>query len=146
MMRIRPVALGACALLLFGAAGLAGAETFSYQGQIQFQAIPGDACAATASEPSYTITVYSRDDAFMTRIDGYLDGDKIVRAHVTGNDLGQLGVTYPGESSPKHVMRLQQRADGSFAGNFEAKTMVAALSGCDFAYHDHFLNNRSAHT
>jgi CHAT domain-containing protein len=133
MMRIRPVALGACALLLFGAAGLAGAETFTYQGQIQFQTIPGDACAATASEPGYTITVYSRDDAFMTRIDGYLDGDKIVRAHVTGNDLGQLGVTYPGESSPKHVMRLQQHADGSFAGTFEAKTMVAALSGCDFS-------------
>jgi CHAT domain-containing protein len=132
-MQIRPLALGVCALVLMTVAGRTGAETFTYQGQVQIQTIPGDPCAATSSEANYTITVYSRDDAFMTRIDGYVGGDKIVQAHVTGNDLGQLGVTYPGEGSSRHVMRLQQLADGSFAGTFETKTMVAALSGCDFS-------------
>jgi hypothetical protein len=132
MMRIRPVAPSVCALLLMGAGGRAAAESFTYQGQIQIQTISGEPCAATASEASYTISVYGRDDSFGQRIDGYLDGDKIVPAHVTGNNLGQLGVTYPGESSPSHVMRLRQLADGSFVGTFEAKTMVAALSSCDF--------------
>jgi CHAT domain-containing protein len=68
----------------------------------------------------------------MQRIDGYVEGDKIVAAHVTGNNLGQLGVTYPGESSPSHVMQLRQLGDGSFVGTFETKSMVAALSGCAF--------------
>src|SRR5450631_2619101 len=133
MMRICPVALGVCALLLMGAPGRAGAESFTYEGQVQFQTVPGDPCSATASEANYTIKVYGRDDSLMQRIDGYLDGEKIVPAHVTGNDIGQLGVTYPGESSPSHVMRLRQLGDGSFVGTFEAKTMVAALSGCAFS-------------
>ena len=132
MMRIRPVALGVCALWLTGTAGRAGAESFTYQGQIQIQTSPGDPCAATSSEASYTITVYGRDDSLMQRIDGYVEGDKIVAAHVTGNNLGQLGVTYPGESSPSHVMQLRQLGDGSFVGTFETKSMVAALSGCPF--------------
>src|ERR1019366_10023205 len=106
-MQIRPLALGVCALVLMTVAGRTGAETFTYQGQVQIQTIPGDPCAATSSEANYTITVYSRDDAFLTRIDGYVGGDKIVQAHVTGNDLGQLGVTYPGEGSARHVMRLE---------------------------------------
>jgi CHAT domain-containing protein len=131
-MRIRPNALGVCALLLTCAWDRAGAESFTYQGQIQIQATPGNPCAATSSEASYTISVYGRDDSPMQRIDGYLEGDKIVHAHVTGNNLGQLGVTYPGESSPSHMMRLRQLGDGAFAGTFEAKTLVAALSGCDF--------------
>jgi CHAT domain-containing protein len=132
MMRIRPVALSVCALLLMSTGGRAGAETFTYQGQIRIQTAAGEPCAATSSEASYAITVYGRDDAFKQRIDGYVDGDKIAHAHVTGNDIGQLGVTYSGESSPSHVMRLRQLGDGSFVGTFEAKTMVAALSGCDF--------------
>ena len=117
MMRIRPVAHGVCALFLMTAAHRAGAETFTYQGQVQIQSVPGD-CAATASEANYTITVYGRDDNFLQRIDGYVEGDKIVAAHVTGNNIGQLAVTYPGESSPSHVMQLRQLADGSFAGTF----------------------------
>jgi hypothetical protein len=69
------------------ACGRAGAESFTYQGQIQIQSTPGDPCAATSSEASYTISVYGRDDSLTQRIDGYLDGDKIVHAHVTGNNL-----------------------------------------------------------
>src|SRR5258708_40101110 len=121
-MQIRPFALSGCALLLMCACGRARAESFTYQGQIQIQSTPGDPCAATSSEASYTISVYGRDDSVMQRIDGYLDGDKIVHAHVTGNNLGQLGVTYPGESSPSHVMRLRQLGDGAFAGEFPAET------------------------
>jgi tetratricopeptide (TPR) repeat protein len=132
-MQMRPLALSAYALLSMCVWGRAAAESFTYQGQIQIQSAPGDPCAATSSEASYTISVYGRDDSSMQRIDGYVDGDKIVHAHVTGNNLGQLGVTYPGESSASHVMRLRQLGDGSFAGTFEAKTMVAALSGCGFS-------------
>ena len=118
--------------MLSCAAGRAGAETYTYQGQLQIQNVPGDPCAITSSEGGYSIAIYGRDDSFMQRIDGYLEGEKIVRAHVTGNDIGQLGVTYPGEGSPSHVMRLRQLGDGSFVGTFETKTMVAALSGCGF--------------
>ena len=132
MMWIRPFVLGVCVLLSICTWDLAGAESFTYEGQVQFQTLPGDACAATSSEASYAITVYGRDDSLMQRIDGYVEGDKIVAAHVTGNNLGQLGVTYPGESSPSHLMQLRQLGDGSFVGTFEAKSMVAALSGCAF--------------
>jgi CHAT domain-containing protein len=132
-MQIRPWALGMCALFLICHSGRARAESFTYQGEIQIHSVPGDPCAATSSEAGYTISVYGRDDSPMQRIDGYVTGDKIVAAHLTGNNLGQLGVTYPGESAPSRVMQLRQLGDGSFAGTFEAKTMVAALSGCDFA-------------
>jgi CHAT domain-containing protein/tetratricopeptide (TPR) repeat protein len=131
-MKNSPWAFTAAALLLSCAAGRARAESYTYQGQVQIQNVPGDPCAITSSEAGYSITVYSRDDSLMQRIDGYLEGEKIVRAHVTGNDLAQLRVTYPGEGSPGHVMRLRQLGDGSFVGTFEAKTMVAALSGCGF--------------
>jgi CHAT domain-containing protein len=132
IVQIRLFAVSLSALLTC-AGGRAGAESFTYQGQIQIQSVPGEACAATSSEPDYTISVYGRDDSFMQPIDGYVEGDKIVHAHVTGKNLGQLSVTYPGESSPSHVMQLRQLGDGSFAGTFDAKTLLAALSGCDFS-------------
>jgi CHAT domain-containing protein len=131
-MRIRPVALGLALLASICGAGRAGAESYTYQGRVQIQTVPGDPCAITATEQSYSITIYGRDDAFLTRIDGYLEGEKMVRAHVTGNNINQLGVTYPGERSPSHVMRLTQLGDGSFVGSFETKTMVTALAGCGF--------------
>jgi CHAT domain-containing protein len=130
-MDIRRFGLTAALSAIF-ACSHARAETFTYQGQLLIQAIPGDPCAATSSEAAYDITVYGRDDASQ-RIDGYLDGDKIVHAHVTGNNLGQLSVTLPGDSSPSHSMRLRTAGDGSFVGTVEAKTLVAALSGCDFS-------------
>ena len=133
IMQIRPSTWRAGTLFLLCACGHAAAESFTYQGRIQIQSIPGDSCAATSSEASYTISVHGRDDSPMQPIDGYLDGEKILSAHVTGNNLGQLGVTYPGEASPSHIMRLRQTGDGSFAGTFGAKTLVAALSGCDYA-------------
>jgi CHAT domain-containing protein len=132
-MQIRPLALGICTVFLMCNSGHARAESFTYQGEIQIHSVPGDPCAATSSEASYTISVYGRDDSAMQRIDGYVTGDKIVAAHLTGNNLGQLGVTYPGESAPSRIMQLRQLGEGSFAGTFEAKTIVAALSGCDFA-------------
>ena len=107
-MQIRPLVLGMCAVFLTCNAGRARAESFTYQGQIQIHSVPGDPCAATSSEASYTISVYGRDDSSVQRIDGYVAGDKIVPAHVTGNNLGQLGVTFPGESAPSRAMQLRQ--------------------------------------
>jgi CHAT domain-containing protein len=131
-MGMRRIGLAAALPLIF-AGTHARAESFTYQGQLQIQTVAGDPCAATASEAAYTITVFGRDDSAMQRIDGYLEGDKIVPAHITGNNLGQLSVTYPGDSSPSHIMRLRMAGEGSFVGTVEAKTLVAALSGCDFS-------------
>jgi hypothetical protein len=145
MMRIRPVALSVCALFLMAAGGRAGAESFTYQGEIQIQSIPGDPCAATSSEANYTITVYSRDDSLMQRIDGYVEGDKIVAAHVTGNNLGQLGVAYPGESSPSHVMQLHQLGDGSFVRHLRDQVHGGCLERLPFHEgHDQVRQNRRA--
>src|SRR5471032_2427479 len=100
-------------------AGPAFAEYFSYQGQIQIQTAPGDGCSEVAPAP-FNIAIYGRDDVPGQRIDGYLDGERIVHAHFSGNYLNQLSLTYPGESSPSHTLRLRAAGDGYFAGELEA--------------------------
>ena len=50
------------AWMLTMAARPALAEYFSYQGQMQIQAAPGDACAEAPPAP-FDITIYGRDDA-----------------------------------------------------------------------------------
>jgi hypothetical protein len=108
------------------------AEYFSYQGQIQMQSAPSDGCAEMSPAP-FDITIYGRDDAPGRRIDGYLDGEKIVHAHFSGNYLNQLSLTFPGESSASHTLRLRAAGDGAFAGELEAKSLLTALSGCKFS-------------
>jgi tetratricopeptide (TPR) repeat protein len=114
------------------AAGPVLAEYYSYQGQIQIQTAPGDGCAEISPAP-FNITIYGRDDAPRQRIDGYLDGEKIVHAHFSGNYLNQLSLTYPGESSPSHTLRLRTAGDGAFVGDLEAKSLLTALSGCKYS-------------
>jgi len=145
-MQIRSWALALGALGMCCAAGRAGAESYTYQGQVQIQNVPGDPCAITSNEPSYSITIYGRDDTGSHPIDGYLEGDKLVRAHLIGDNIGQLGVTYPGEGSPSHVMRLRQLGDGSLVGTFETKTMVTALAGCPFTIATIRFTRTAVHT
>ena len=125
--------IGIAALWLLGAGASVRAESFSYQGQIQIQSRPGDPCSATSSETSFNIYVYGRDDSPQQRFDGYLYGEKIVHAHFSGNNLERLSLTYLGESSAAHVLRLRVVGDGAFVGELQAKTLVAALVGCKFA-------------
>jgi CHAT domain-containing protein len=122
----------AAAWMLAMAARPALAEYFSYQGQLQIQAAPGDACAEATPAP-FNITIYGRDDAPRQRIDGYLDGEKIVHAHFSGNYLNQLSLTYPGESAPGHTLRLRAAGEGAFVGELEAKSLVSALTGCKYS-------------
>jgi CHAT domain-containing protein len=125
-------ALNAIAVLALMAAGKpASAEYFTYQGQMQIQTIAGDVCSSLLSENTFNIVVYGRDDG-PQRIDGYLYGDKIVHAHITGNGLNQLSLTFPGESA-SHAMRLRMTGEGSFAGELPAKSLVSALSFCKFS-------------
>jgi CHAT domain-containing protein len=126
-------------------AGPAFAEYFSYQGQIQMQTAPGDGCSEVAPAP-FNIAIYGRDDVPGQRIDGYLDGEKIVHAHFSGNYLNQLSLTYPGESSPSHTLRLRAAGDGSFAGELEAKSLLTALSGCKYSNAQIKFTKTAAHT
>src|ERR1700722_4738640 len=128
----RVVLKGVPAWMLTMAARPALAENFSYQGQLQIQTAPGDACAEASPAP-FNITIHGRDDAPRQRIDGYLDGEKIVHAHFSGNYLNQLSLTYPGESPPSHTLRLRAAGDGAFAGELEAKSLLSALTGCKYA-------------
>ncbi|MEP6546639.1 MAG: CHAT domain-containing protein [Gammaproteobacteria bacterium] len=117
--------------LLAMAASPAPAEFYSYQGQIQLQAISGDTCSEPGGAP-LNIYIYGRDDAPGHRIDGYLYGEKIVGGHFSGNNLGQLPLTYPGESAPGHSLRLRAAGDGAFVGELEVRSLLSALSGCKF--------------
>jgi hypothetical protein len=126
-------------------AGPALAEYFSYQGQIQIQTAPGEGCAEVSPAP-FTIAIYGRDDVPGQRIDGYLDGEKIVHAHFSGNYLNQLSLTYPGESSPSHTLRLRAAGDGSFAGELEAKSLLTALSGCKYSSAQIKFTKTATHT
>src|ERR1700722_4403383 len=126
-------------------AGPALAEYFSYQGQIQIQTAPGDGCSEVSPAP-FTIAIYGRDDVPGQRIDGYLDGEKIVHAHFGGNYLNQLSLAYPGESSPSHIMRLRPAGDGSFVGELEAKSLLTALSGCKYSNAQIKFTKTATHT
>jgi len=120
------------AVLLLGAAGPAVAEYATYQGQVQIQSNAGDVCSAMSAENTFNIYVYSRDDAPQQRIDAYLFGEKIVPAHISGNNIGRLSVTYPGESGPNHTLQLRNTGPGSFVGELPVKTLIGALIGCNY--------------
>jgi CHAT domain-containing protein len=121
----------AALLALLAAAAPAAADVVSYQGQLQFQPKAGDLCSAMSSESAFPISVYVRTDGPI-RIDGYLLGDKIVHAHISGNSLDQLSITFPGDS-PSQNIRLHPAGAGAFAGELQAKTIVAALSSCEYS-------------
>jgi CHAT domain-containing protein len=111
----------------------AWAESYSYEGQLQFQANPKDPCASTYSEPSYVIRIDGRDDSPNARIEGYIDGGKVVIAHFGGDNLGRLALSFPGEAAPSHVLRLRSTGNGGFEGELEYKTVVGVLVGCGYA-------------
>jgi len=134
------------ALTLAAAATTVRAESYSYQGQVQFKVNPKDPCAPAYNEASYTITIYGRDDSAQARIEGYLDGEKIVHAHFGGNNLGRLSILYPGETSPSHSLSLRPAGNGAFVGELDSQTIVAALVGCKFQKASISFSKTASHT
>jgi CHAT domain-containing protein/tetratricopeptide (TPR) repeat protein len=119
------------ALVLCSVAFPAAAEYASYRGQVRLQSKSSDVCAALASDATLAIEVFGRDDAPGQRIDAYIYGEKIVPVHVTGYNVNNLSVTFPGESSPRHTMQLRTAGNGSFSGEMPVRTLMSALSGCN---------------
>lgn len=117
---------------LLAAAPVRG-ETYTYEGEIQFHPNPKDACGPAFAEPTYAIRVYGRDDSPQARFEGYLEGEKIISAHFSGNDLGRLAITYPGEPAATHVLKLRSAGSGAFVGELDAMTVVSALVTCGYA-------------
>jgi CHAT domain-containing protein len=116
-------------LAMLALAAPASAEYRTYQGQIQFQPIADHGCASTSTEGTYNITIYGRDDG-PVRIDGYIVSDKLVHAHIMGNNIGQLAILFPGDATPQHSMRLRQAGPGQFVGELQARTIVAVAALC----------------
>jgi CHAT domain-containing protein len=113
--------------------GTAWAESYTYEGQIQFHLSPKDPCASAYSDASYAIRIDGRDDSPSARIEGYLDGGKMVIAHFGGNNLGSLALAFPGEPKPSHTLRLRSAGNGAFTGELETKSLIAVLVGCGYA-------------
>ena len=99
--------------LLLACVAPAAASVHTYQGQIQIQ--PASGPCAPVSGGTFNIFIYGRDDGAQ-RIEGYLSGDQIAHAHFSGNNLGQLALTYAGEGHPSHVLRLRQVGNGEYVG------------------------------
>lgn len=134
------------ALAVLAATPGAHAESYTYEGQLQFHPSPKDACGPAYGEPSYTIRIYGRDDSPQARFEGYLDGEKIIVAHFSGNDLGRLALSYPGEPAPTHTLKLRSAGDGAFIGELEALTVVSALVQCGYAKAEVKFSRVATHT
>jgi CHAT domain-containing protein len=116
-------------LALLGFAAPASAAYHTYQGQIQLQPIADRGCAAASPEGTYNITIYGRDDG-PVRIEGYIVSDKLAHAHILGNNINQLAILYPGDTEPKHWMRLRQAGVGQFVGDLQTQTIVGVTAQC----------------
>ena len=120
-------ALLGLAMLAFAAPASAAYHT--YQGQIQLQPIADRGCAATSPEGTYSIMIYGRDDGPM-RIEGYIVSDKLVHARILGNNINQLAILFPGDTQPKHSMRLRQVGVGQFVGELQVQTLIQVAAFC----------------
>ena len=116
-------------LALLGFAAPASAEYHTYQGQIQLQPIADRGCASTSPEGTYNITIYGRDSGPM-RIDGYIVSDKLAHAHILGNNINQLAILFPGDTQPKHWMRLRAAGVGQFVGELQTQTIASVVAQC----------------
>jgi CHAT domain-containing protein len=120
----------AAALMFPALCAPVSAAVYSYQGQIQIQ--PANGVCGEVAGSTYDINIYGRDDG-PQRFEGFLVGDGIVEAYFIGNNLGRLEMMYPGETSPKHVMRLRAAGNGEYVGDVEVKSMVSMLYECPFS-------------
>src|SRR5580693_1689760 len=131
MLSFKPGYIGAVllGLAMLALAAPASAEFRTYQGQIQFRPIADRGCASTSTEGTYNIMIYGRDDG-PYRIDGYIVSDKLVHAHILGNNINQLAILFPGDTTPQHWMRLRAAGVGQFVGELQERTIVAVVAQC----------------
>jgi CHAT domain-containing protein/Flp pilus assembly protein TadD len=116
-------------LALLALAAPASAAYHTYQGQIQLLPIADRGCASTAPEGTYSIMIYGRDDGPM-RIEGYIVSDKLVHARILGNNINQLAILFPGDTEPKHSMRLRAAGVGQFVGDLQVQTLIGVAALC----------------
>jgi CHAT domain-containing protein len=124
---------GIAGLAFLGFALPASAEYFTYQGEIQFQPAALAICSAMSAGVFHVSLVGRNDGTPHGAIEAYLDGDLIVHAHIRGAAPGQLSVSFVGESTPSHTLRLRDAGNDSFVGELQGNSVLAAIFRCDFA-------------
>jgi CHAT domain-containing protein len=120
------------ALMLTGIAAPASADYFVFQGRLEFKPAPGTPCAAMSAGEFNVVIVGHSQSGPGGGIEAYLYGEQLLHAYIRGNSPNLLSLTFLGESSPKHTMRLRSTGAGAYAGELEAKSLLAALYACDF--------------
>ena len=121
------------ALLLVGVAAPASADYFTFQGELEFKTTPGSVCAAMSSGSFHVVIVGRSQGASGGGIEAFLYGEQLLHAYIRGNSPNLLSLAFIGESGPKHSMRLRSSGPGAYAGELEAKSLLAALYSCDFS-------------
>jgi CHAT domain-containing protein/Flp pilus assembly protein TadD len=120
-------------LTFLGFALPASAEYFTYQGEMQFQPAGDVVCSAMSAGVFHVSLVGHNDGTPHGAIEAYLDGDQVVHAHIRGAIPGELSVAFVGESTPSHTLRLRDAGNGSFVGELQANSVLAAMVLCGFA-------------
>lgn len=121
------------ALTLLGVAGPASAEYFTFQGQLQFQTTPGDACSAMSAGTFHVVIFGQNRGPLGGGIEGFLYGEQLLHGYFHGLTPSLMSLTFLGESGPKHTMRLRSAGVGAFVGELQAKSVLAAIYACDFS-------------
>ncbi|HEY2779281.1 MAG TPA: CHAT domain-containing protein [Steroidobacteraceae bacterium] len=128
----RCIARTLAALSMAGAATPALADYFTFQGQLEFQAAPGTACAAMSSGSFHVIVVGRNQVGPGGGIEAYLYGEQLLHAYIRGSTPNLLSLAFIGESGARHTMKLRSAGPGAYAGELQAKSLLAALYACDF--------------
>lgn len=121
------------AMVLTGVAAPASADYFVFQGELEFKTSPGTPCAAMSAGVFKVVIVGRNQVAPGGGIEAYLYGEQLLHAYIRGSSPNLLSLAFLGEPSPKHSMRLRSSGASAFAGELEAKSLLAALYACDFA-------------
>jgi CHAT domain-containing protein/tetratricopeptide (TPR) repeat protein len=119
-------------LTLLGLAVPASAEYFTYQGEMQFQPAADAVCSAMSAGVFHVSLVGRNDGSPHGAIEAYLDGDQIVHAYIRGAAPGELSVAFIGDTAPSHTLRLRDAGNGSFVGELQGNSVLAAIFRCGF--------------
>jgi CHAT domain-containing protein len=108
----------------------AAADNFTFDGELEFQAVKDPLCAAAMSGKYHVVIVGENDSR---GIEAYLYGERLLHAAIHGANPSLLSLTFIGESGPQHEMRLRQISPGAYTGQLQAISLLGALYACGFA-------------